>query len=95
MSNNPMRSPETAHREIDDEGGLVVVPSRSEVNVLNPLGSTIYGMLDGSHTLDEIVAAVVAEYEVPEEQARQDVQAFLDQLKEKGMLVKSGENSHE
>lgn len=81
------RHPDTAFRSVSDEGGLVVLPSRSEVKVLNPVGSKVYSMLDGTHTLDEIVAAVLAEFTVEEAEARRDVQAFLDELAQEGMLA--------
>ncbi len=34
---NPRRHPDTAFRPVGDEGGLVVIPGRSEVKVLNPV----------------------------------------------------------
>jgi hypothetical protein len=86
MNDRPVRNPETAFRPIAEEGGLVVLPSRSEVKVLNPVGSTIYSMLDGTHTIDELVAAVVEEFEVDKASATQDVEAFLGELAAQGML---------
>ncbi len=87
MRKNPRRHPETAFRPVADEGGLVVLPSRSEVKVLNPVGSKVYAMLDGKHSLDEIVAAVVAEFDVGAADARRDVEAFVDELADSGMLA--------
>ena len=40
----------------------------------------IYGMLDGTHNRAEIVRAVMEEFEVEEQTAREDVNAFLEQL---------------
>lgn len=86
----PQRNRAHAFREVADEGGLVVVPSASKVEVLNPVGAKIYSMLDGTHTRDEIVAAIVEEFDVDEDRARADLQAFLDQLREHEMMA-SGE----
>ena len=83
----PQRNPETAYRSIGDEGGLVVLPGRSEVKVLNPAGAIIYGLLDGQHTVDDIALAVVGEFDVSLNQARADVRAFIDQLREHGLLA--------
>lgn len=86
----PRRDPETACRSVADEGYLVVVPSRAEVKVLNPVGGKIYSLLDGKHTADDIVRALIEEFEVSEERARRDLDAFLDELREKGMLATTG-----
>ena len=88
----PRRDPTTAHRSVADEGCLVVVPSRAAVEVLNPVGGKIYSMLDGTHTADDIVQALVEEFDVSEDQARKDLDAFLDELKEAKMLVTAGGN---
>ena len=98
----PRRAAETACRPVADEGYLVVVPSRAAVEVLNPVGGKIYSMLDGKHTQDDIVRAVIDEFDVSEDEARRDVDAFLDELRARGMLAttgagdnKAGEAAHE
>jgi len=75
---------------VADEGCLVVVPKRAAVEVLNPVGGKIYSMLDGTHTTDDIVRALVEEFEVSEDQARKDLEAFLDELRDKEMLATAG-----
>jgi hypothetical protein len=90
---NPRRNPEDAFREIGDEGGLVVIPSESTVQVLNPVGSKIYSMLDGRHTREEIVRAVMEAFEVPEARAREDLAHFLSDLAARGMLAPAGAGS--
>ena len=83
----PRKIQDAAFRPIDDQGGLVVLPGRSEVKVLNPVGIKIFGMLDGEHTEDQAVAAILEEFDVTEAQAREDVQAFVRELDEHGMLA--------
>jgi hypothetical protein len=82
----PRRDPTTAHRSVADEGCLVVVPRKAVVQVLNPVAGKIYSMLDGKHTRDEIVRAVVEEFDVDEDRARRDLETFLEELREKEML---------
>ena len=86
MSDKPARDRALAFREIPGEGGLVVDPRQSEVKVLNPVGSKIYSLLDGEHSIEQIVAAVVEEFDVAETVARADIEAFLDDLRERDML---------
>lgn len=81
------RSADSAYRAVGDEGGLVVLPIRSEVKVLNPVGSKIYSMLDGSHTEREIVDAVVNEFDIAPDEAERDLREFLKELEQHGMLA--------
>jgi hypothetical protein len=85
--NFPRRHPDTAFRPVGDEGGLVVLSEKSEVKVLNPVAIKVFGLLDGEHSLEQIASLVAEEFEVSEEQALQDVNGFLDELKSHGMLA--------
>ena len=88
---NPRRHPDTAFRPVGDEGGLVVIPGRSEVKVLNPVAIKVFSLLDGEHSVDQIVSAVIDEFAVESGEARKDVEAFLSLLGEHGLLAAPGE----
>jgi hypothetical protein len=90
MDDRPRRHSDSSFRKIADEGGLVVLPGRAEVKVLNPAGIKIFSMLDGEHTRAEIARAVCDEFEVSEEAALRDVNTFVDELARHGMLMDSG-----
>lgn len=83
----PRRHPDTAFRQIGDEGGLVVLPGRAEVKVLNPVGIAVFSLLDGSRDLDTLADAIAGEFEIEIAQAREDVVAFLAELQREGMLA--------
>ena len=83
----PRRHPDTAFRPVDEDGGLVVRPGHAVIEVLNPVGSRIFALLDGKHTVEAIVETVVAEYDVSEETARDDTAAFLGELESHGLLA--------
>ncbi len=87
MTAHPRRAPGSAFRVVGDEGGFVVLPSRSEVKVLNPAGALIFSLLDGEHSREQIRDAVSSEFDVPKEQALRDVDAFLADLEDHGMLA--------
>ena len=82
----PKRLQECAFRPIGDDGGLVVLPGRAEVKVLNPVAIKVFALLDGGHSVDVISAAVADEFDVSLDDARADVVRFVDQLDEHGML---------
>lgn len=83
----PLRHSEATFREIGEEGGLVVLPSRSEVKVLNPVGIRVLSLLDGKHTVRAIARAVTEEFEVDYTTAIKDVIRFVEELDENGMLA--------
>jgi hypothetical protein len=83
----PRRHPDSAFRPIAEEGGLVVLPGRAEVKVLNPVAIRIFGLLDGTHSVEEIAGLIAAEYEVAEGEAQEDVRAFVGELEAHGMLA--------
>ena len=83
----PRRHPDTAFRQIGDEGGLVVLAGRAEVKVLNPVGIAVFSLLDGSRDIDTLAATIAGEFEIEPAQAREDVKAFLVELQSEGMLA--------
>lgn len=56
------------------------VAELSEMFTLNEVGSFIWEQLDSAASLDELVDAVVAEFEVDKETAAADVTAFVSEL---------------
>ena len=87
MAGYPRRALGSAFRAVGDEGGFVVLPTRSEVKVLNPAAALIFSLLDGVHSPEQIRDAVAREFDVPADQAMGDVEAFLRDLEHHGMLA--------
>ena len=54
---------------------------------LNEIGSFLFGLLQTEQTVDSLVAALLEEYEVEPEPARQDVLEFLEQLRSARLLI--------
>jgi len=80
------KNPNAAYRIFDGQA-TIVLPDRSEVNVLNELGSLVWERIDGSSTVGQIVEAVLGEYEVGPESARRDILAFIGELHDHGMVT--------
>ena len=74
-------------------GEYIIIPTGSaalEFNGLisvNEVGVSIWKMLQNDVTLDERVAGILAEYDVEESVAREDIMEFLDRLQSVGMLI--------
>ena len=81
-------------RDIAGEHILIPIGATAlELNGLitvNEVGVTIWKLLQNEVTFDEIIAAVLEEYEVEEETARADVREFLDTLIENRILAPEG-----
>ena len=86
----PVFHPQVAARIIDGEA-VIVLPESGQVNILNEVGSRIWELIDGTRSLGEITAIIVAEYNVTAEQAERDVEEFIQELVENKMLVLSDE----
>lgn len=52
----------------------------------NEVGAFIYQKLEIETTKEELLKAILNEYEVTKEQALKDLDAFMNSLKEKGLL---------
>jgi hypothetical protein len=86
VNERPERNPKLAWREIDGEA-VIISPEDSHVHELNETASVIWKNADGNHSVDEIAAAVAADYDVPVHVARSDVQELISALSEKGLLM--------
>lgn len=53
---------------------------------VNEIGVLLWNMLQEEVTMDDLVKAVLREYDVEEAVARADIQEFLDKLTEAGVL---------
>lgn len=77
----------------DVAGTLVVVPVGDAVSVfpgmitLNATGAYLWELLETEQTVETLTEALVNRYEVTEEKARADVQAYLNKLQPTGALI--------
>jgi hypothetical protein len=65
------------------QGGLADL---QQIYALHGIGSCIWEHLDGTRTLDDILAVVLDRYEVSAADARVDIGAFIDALGSSGLL---------
>ena len=80
------KNPEAAYRIYDGQA-TVVLPGRSEINVLNEIGSLIWERIDGQRTVGQILQAVLEAYEIDSDRARGDMLGFLSSLQDHGMVT--------
>lgn len=75
-----LRNNQVLWRELDGEA-ILLDPQQGCSYNLNGVGTFIWKLLDGAHSIDELVAAISAAYEVDENQARSDLESLLHDLR--------------
>ena len=81
----------------DISGETIIVPVEGHVGdldsiyTLNEVGSTIWALIDGQTSVDQIVAAICDQYEVTPEEARRDVVELIDSLEAAGLIRQDDE----
>lgn len=87
------RSPDVVCRQVGPES--ILVPVRGNVGnldfvyTLSPVAARVWNLLDGSRSLDEVVDAICAEYDVDRETARRDLEELLVSLEEAKLLTET------
>jgi len=66
---------------------MVVVPGRAEVQILNPVGTRVWSLIDGERSVLQIIEALTGEYDVDEDQLERDVREFVASLDQRDMLL--------
>ncbi len=89
LNDVPSKNPVAASRTYEGEG-VIIHSGSMELNVVNPVGTRVWELVDGERTVGGIVEAVCREFEVDEEQAREDVLEFLDELEKKDLVRLNG-----
>lgn len=73
-------------------GNNIVVPVGATCNSfngminLNDTGAFLWGRLSSDTTESELLSAMLAEYDVPEDIARRDIASFVENLRNNGLL---------
>lgn len=86
MERYPVKSQDTAHRQMAEEAIVVNFTSSFFYN-FNPMGAQIWERCDGEHSVAQIAAELAGEYEVTLEEATRDCQEFIEGLVAEGLLA--------
>ncbi len=86
LNSYPTPHPQAASRIIDGSA-VVVLADAGEVNVFNSVGTRVWELTDGSRSVQQIIDAIIAEFDVAADQAAADVQEFLHSLVDEEAVV--------
>jgi hypothetical protein len=88
-----LRVDDITWREID--GDLVILDLRSSAYLTaNASGTVLMRQLTEERTHQQLAQALVDTFDIPEQRAMQDVQTFIDELGERGLLERHAPVRH-
>lgn len=95
MAGHLQRTPDVIERTVADETFLLPVKgalaNTVEMFALSEVGRFIWSRADGTRGVPELVAEVLQDFDVTEEQAGADVKEFVSQLQAYGLLSEVSE----
>ncbi len=84
MSNHFKKNPDVSWQIV--EGQAVLIHNRlGEIQVLNDVGSVVWEHLEEG--FDKLTEIITSEYDVSAEEARKDIESFINELKEAGTIT--------
>jgi Coenzyme PQQ synthesis protein D (PqqD) len=72
-----------------DDGLVLLDVAGGLVFAANPVSARIWQLLERQCSCEEIVHHVTADYDVPLDRARRDVEAFVDALRSRGLVLRT------
>lgn len=85
MSQQYSLNPRVRHRRVGDEGVVICMHS-GDVLVVNSVGAHIVQQLSEPQSKSDLLASICSVFDVPEDQARQDLNHYIQALSEQGVL---------
>ena len=83
-NDKPIANPSIVLREEFDDWAILFDPDSGDGFGLNPVSAFIWNILDGKHTLQDIIAEVRENCEDVPDDVEERVKAFIDDLVERG-----------
>lgn len=69
-----------------DGDAVIISPRNGKIRVLNHSGAVIWQQLVAEKSVPEIISALVDQYEISLEQAHADLETFLNDLTQRGLV---------
>lgn len=73
-------------REIG-EGLVIMAPSGDSTHSLEDIGAFIWNQLDGKRTLQDVLDALLKDYDVDKAVAKEDLTNFIIQMQNSGLIL--------
>jgi SynChlorMet cassette protein ScmD len=86
LSDKPIGNPVVVLREEFDDWAILFNPDTAEAVGINPVGVVMWKMMDGKHTLEDILSGIRDWFTGVPESSLDEMSAFVDDLAESGFV---------
>jgi hypothetical protein len=86
MRCRPVQNSRATSRAFDDEA-VVIDPTTNIARMFNSVGTRVWDLADGTHSIAEIASIIAAEYAVTPSEAEQEVSRFVEELVERELVT--------
>ena len=86
-SDRPIANPVVVFREEFDKWAVLFNPDTADAAGINPVGVVVWKLMDGQHSLEEIVAEIRDRFADVSDSVVQHVSKFVNNLAERGFVV--------
>jgi SynChlorMet cassette protein ScmD len=86
VTDKPISNPTVVLREEFDDWAILFNPDTAEAVGTNPVGVAVWNLMDGTHSLKEILAEINDQFADVPDAAEKDVTAFIKDLAERGFV---------
>lgn len=82
-----LKVPEHTLTRVVDGGTIALDTKSGQYYVLNEVGGRMWVLMTEGKTMEGIVTSIVSEFDVTQDQVRQDLLNLTNQLEQRGLLV--------
>ena len=82
----PIANPTVVLREEFDDWAILFNPDTADAVGTNPVGVAVWKLMNGRHSLEEIIAAIKHQFADVPDAATKDVAAFVKDLADRGFV---------
>lgn len=81
------KNPDMEYIETDETGLVIFDPASGNTCIIDEIGVALFKAMGDGATLDAIVDTLLQEYDASREEILHDVEDFLNQLMQQGIIV--------
>ena len=83
---SPIQNPVAVLREEFDDWAVLFNPDSAQAVGINPVGVSVWKLIDGRRTVDEVIAQIKGQYDEVPESVHEEVSAFFEDLTSGGFV---------
>jgi len=86
VSDMPIANPVVVFREEFDDWAVLFNPDTADAAGINPVGCEVWKLLDGRHTIEDIIVSIRDRFEDVPGTAADEIVSFIKELEQRGFV---------